>query len=99
MMAATGAATSAAAGKDAGIGTGNSNEPIKQVNDRTFILRNGIWTDTLYTSDKMKVQQVEFLSDDYFKLLSGHPECKDYLAIGDHVTASLNATPYDTKPT
>ena len=88
------------AAKDAAqeTGTGNSNEPIKQVNDRTFILRNGIWTDTLYTSDKMKVQQVVFLSDDYFKLLSDHPEIKDYLAIGDHVIVVVGETAYEIKP-
>jgi Ca-activated chloride channel family protein len=79
-------------------GTGNSNEPIKQVNDRTFVLRGGIWTDTLYTSDKMKVQPVVFLSDDYFKLLTDHPEIKDYLAIGDHVIVVIGDTAYEVKP-
>src|SRR5262249_51731240 len=79
-------------------GTGRVTEPIKQVNDRTFILRNGIWTDTLYTSDKMKVQQVVFLSDEYFKLLDTHPEIKDYLAIGDHVIIVIGDTAYEVKP-
>ena len=79
-------------------GTGSANEPIKQVNDRTFILRGGIWTDTLYTSDKMKLVPVIFLSDDYFKLLDAHPEIKDYLAIGDHVVIVIGDTAYEIKP-
>ncbi|MEP7287955.1 MAG: VIT domain-containing protein [Chloroflexota bacterium] len=80
------------------IGTGNSNEPLKQVNDRTFVLRNTIWTDTLYTSDKMTIVPVIFLSDDYFKLLDSHPDIKDYLAIGDHVIVVIGDTAYEIKP-
>ncbi len=79
-------------------GTGRSNEPIKQVNDRTFVLRNNIWTDTLYTDSKMKLIPVVFLSDDYFKLLDGHPEIKDYLAIGDHVIIVVGDVAYEVKP-
>ncbi len=100
MAAATASATQANP-KDKqqlGKGTGNANEPIKQINDRTFILRGGIWTDTLYTSDKMKLVPVIFLSDDYFKLLDAHPEIKDYLAIGDHVVIVIGDTAYEIKP-
>ncbi len=84
--------------KDGAKGTGRANEPIKQVNDRTFILRGGAWIDTLYTSDKMKVIPVIFLSDDYFKLLDAHPEIKDYLAIGDHVVVVVGDVAYEVKP-
>jgi Ca-activated chloride channel family protein len=79
-------------------GTGRANEPIKQVNDRTFVLRNGTWIDTLYTSDQMKVTPVIFLSDEYFKLLDAHPEIKDYLAIGDHVIVVVGDIAYEVKP-
>jgi Ca-activated chloride channel family protein len=80
-------------------GTGHSNEPLKQVNDRTFVQRNGVWTDTLYTSDsKMKVVPIIFLSDEYFKLLEDHPDIKDYLAIGDHVIVVVGDTAYEVKP-
>ncbi len=79
-------------------GTGRANEPIKQVNDRTFVLRNGTWIDTLYTSDQMKVTPVIFLSDEYFKLLEEHPEIKDYLAIGDHVIVVVGDVAYEVKP-
>jgi Ca-activated chloride channel homolog len=82
-----------------GTGTGRSNEPIKQVNDRTFILRGGVWIDTLYTTDsKMKVVPVVFLSDEYFKLLDAHPEIKDYLAIGDHIIIVVDDVAYEVKP-
>ncbi|MCC7446899.1 MAG: VWA domain-containing protein [Anaerolineae bacterium] len=99
VMAAPTAAAPAQSPKDKapGKGTGSANEPIKQVNDRTFMLRGGIWTDTLYT-DKMKLVPVIFLSDDYFKLLDAHPEIKDYLAIGDHVVIVIGDTAYEIKP-
>jgi hypothetical protein len=80
------------------IGTGHADEPIKQVNDRTFVLRNGTWIDTQYTSDKMKVTPVIFLSDDYFKLLDAHPDIKDYLAIGNHVIVVVGDVAYEVKP-
>lgn len=79
-------------------GTGRANEPIKQVNDRTFVLRDGIWTDTLYTSDKMKLVPVVFLSDDYFKLLEQNPQIKDFLAIGNHLVIVIGNTAYEIKP-
>ncbi len=96
-MATSGTGT-VAAKDEQGVGTGSRNQPIKQVNDRTFILRNGVWTDTLYTTDKMKVQSVIFLSDDYFKLLDAHPEIKDYLAIADHVIVVVGDTAFEVKP-
>ncbi len=81
----------------ASVGTGRANEPIKQVNDRTFILKNGIWTDTSFT-DKMKLTPIVFLSDAYFKLLADHPEIKDYLAIGDRVVVVIGDAAYEIKP-
>jgi hypothetical protein len=78
-------------------GSGNANEPIKQVSDRTFILRNGVWIDTLY-ADTMSLVSVEFLSDDYFKLLNDHPEINAYLAVSDHVIVVIGNVAYEIKP-
>jgi Ca-activated chloride channel family protein len=79
-------------------GTGRANEPVKQVNDRAFVLRGGVWIDTRYTSDTMRLVPVTFLSDDYFKLLEAHPELKDYLAIGDHLIVVVDDVAYEIKP-
>ena len=92
-------ATAAAGGpSQPSSGTGSATTPIQQVNDRTFIQRNGVWIDTLYDSDKIKLVPVVFLSDDYFKLLADHPEIKDYLALGDHVIVMVGDTAYEIKP-
>jgi Ca-activated chloride channel family protein len=78
-------------------GTGKSGEVLKTVNDRTFIFQKNMWVDTLFT-EGMKVQDVVFLSDDYFKLLTDHPEIKDYLAIGERVLVVVDNIAYNVKP-
>jgi Ca-activated chloride channel family protein len=77
---------------------GGTTDPIQQVGDRTFVLKNGIWTDTLYDSSNIKLVPIAFLSDAYFKLLNDHPEIKDYLALGDHVIVVVGDTAYEITP-
>jgi Ca-activated chloride channel family protein len=76
-------------------GSGRSNEPIKAVNDRTFFLRAGVWIDAQYDPNTMQKITVEFLSDEYFKLLEDHPEIKDYLAIGEKVIVVVGDVAYE----
>ena len=78
-------------------GSGRSTEPIKQVNDRTFFLRSGVWIDAQYDPNTMQKITVDFLSDAYFKLLEEHPEIKDYLAIGDKVIVVVGNVAYEVK--
>jgi Ca-activated chloride channel family protein len=66
--------------------------PIQAVGDKTFILQNGVWTDTTFAPDTMQTQKVTFLSDDYFTLLEGKPELAQFFAIGDHVIVVLDGT-------
>ena len=47
--------------------------PIQSVGDKTFILQNGVWTDTTFDPDTMETQKVTFLSDEYFALLDANP--------------------------
>ena len=53
--------------------------PIQAVGDKTFILQNGVWTDTTFTPDTIQTQKVTFLSDEYFALLDSKPELAQYL--------------------
>ena len=61
----------------------NPTNPIQTVNDKTFLLQNGVWTDTIFQPDTMQTEKVVFLSDAYFELLEAHPELGDYFALGD----------------
>jgi Ca-activated chloride channel family protein len=64
----------------------NSNKSIKTVEDKTFYLQNGIWTDSTFVAkDLTKAQTIAFGSDAYFKLIHDVPALAKYLAIGKQV--------------
>jgi Ca-activated chloride channel family protein len=69
--------------------------PIQAVNGKTFILQNGVWTDTTFAPDTMTTQQVVFLSDEYFALLEQKPELGEYFAIGERVIVVLDGSAYE----
>jgi len=70
-------------------------EIIKQAGSKTFILRNDIWTDTSFDSSKMDKVLVEFLSDEYFDLISENPILGDYFALGERVIVVYDGTAYE----
>ncbi len=71
--------------------------PIKYAGDKTFILHEGIWTDTVFDPDKMETVPVSFGSDDYFALIAARPEWGRYFALGDHVIVVLEGTAYEAR--
>ena len=71
---------------------------IKQVGTRTFVLRNGVWTDTLFNPDTMRPVGLRFGSDSYYRLLSEHPEWGRYLAVGDTMVVLLDGAVYRIGP-
>lgn len=59
---------------------------IKNVEDKTFYLANGFWTDSGYNpSVSSKIEQITFGSQSYFKLLHDHLGISKYLAVGQQV--------------
>lgn len=83
-----------------GVGGGDVNDnryssvPLRYVGDRTFINQNGVWVDTLYDSDTMQLEEIEFLSDAYFDLLDTNERVAEFYALGDEVIFVLNSTAY-----
>ncbi|MCS7070565.1 MAG: hypothetical protein NZM00_03610, partial [Anaerolinea sp.] len=71
--------------------------PIQTVGSKTFIWRDGVWTDTTYNPDDASATRVtvEFLSDAYFDLLLELPELADYFAIGQQVIVVIDGTVYE----
>ncbi len=60
----------------AGLASGAGAEtalPIRQVTDRTFVFRSGVWTDTAY-AEGMPLTEVPFGSVRYFELARQYPE-------------------------
>lgn len=96
------APTMAAAGGQSGQGADNgfydadeTINPIQTVNDKTFILQNGVWTDTTFNPDTMETEKIVFLSDAYFDLLSEKPELGDYFALGERVIVVVEEITYE----
>jgi Ca-activated chloride channel family protein len=86
-----------------GLGGGPADEygyevsPVRYVGDKTFILNEGVWTDTTFDPDKMRPVPVSFGSDDYFALVTARPEWGRYFALGDHVIVVLDGTAYEVR--
>jgi hypothetical protein len=86
-----------------GLGGGEADEygyvasPVKYVGDKTFILNDGVWTDTTFVPDKMSPTPLSFGSDDYFALIAARPEWGRYFALGSHVIVVLEGTAYEVR--
>lgn len=75
-----------------------SGSTVRQVGDKTFVLTNGVWTDTAFDAKKLKAETIKFGSDAYFKLLRDRPEIARYLALGDKVTVVLQGKAFAIAP-
>jgi Ca-activated chloride channel family protein len=59
---------------------------VKRVEDKTFYLKNGFWTDSAFESGNTdKAEVVKFGSDRYFALIKSNPGISKYLAVGRQV--------------
>jgi Ca-activated chloride channel family protein len=83
---------------EAELGGGSDVAEIKLVANKTFILRDNVWTDTTYDPQKMRVTRLQFGTPAYFRLLAGHPEWGKYLAVGEQVTVVLGGVAYQVEP-
>ena len=74
---------------------------IRQVGDKTFVLKSGAWVDTAFDAkpgEDVKPESIKFGSERYFKLLTEQPEIARYLALGDKVTVVLQGKAYAIEP-
>ena len=74
---------------------GEASTTVRVLGARTFVLSEGKWTDTAFDPDTMTPEVVEFLSPDYFSLVSAHPELADAFALGDKVIALSDGAVYE----
>ena len=58
---------------------------VKHVGERTFVLVEGVWTDT-NVKEGMETVKVKYGSAAYFKLLAAKPEWKEIFLLGDKIT-------------
>ncbi len=69
---------------------------VRVVNDKAFILQDGVWVDTAFDAEKMKPERVIFGSDAYFQLLARKPALAPYFALGTRVIVVLDGQAYES---
>jgi len=58
---------------------------VRIIGAQTFILSDGIWTDTRFDPDLVESTKIEFLSEQYFSLARNHPQLAKAFALGTQV--------------
>jgi len=74
---------------------GEASSTVRVLGARTYVLSEGKWIDTAFDPDTMQTTAIEFLSQDYFKLVAGHSELADAFALGEKVIAFSNGSAYE----
>ncbi len=79
-------------------GSGAMNE-TRRAGDRTFVMRDSVWTDTRYkpTAD-LRVVRVQAFSDGYFALVRAVPDLRDMFAAGDRVLVAGRSIVVEVTP-
>ncbi len=68
---------------------------VKVVADRTFLLVDGVWTDTRFDAKTMAPFKVSFLSADYFRLSTLSSDVAAALALGEKVILLIGGRAYE----
>lgn len=71
------------------------NVQLRVIGDRAFIERDGVWTETSFDPDAMQPAPIEFASEEYFQLLTDHPDLAIAFALGNHVIAVSEGIAYE----
>jgi hypothetical protein len=71
----------------------------RHAGDRTFVLRDSVWTDTRYkAAASLRVIRVQAFSDAYFVLARAIPDLRDAFAAGDRVLIAGRAIAVEVTP-
>jgi Ca-activated chloride channel family protein len=65
------------------------------VNGRAFFQNGNQWIDSSAQNNAAKRQRLQFNSEEYFNLLTKHPEAGPWLALGQNVVLALDGTVYE----
>jgi Ca-activated chloride channel family protein len=89
-----GFAAAAPAGTPAAARLGQYTQQSKFVNGRAFFQNGNQWIDS-NAQNTSKRQRIQFNSEEYFNLLTKHPEAGPWLALGQNVVLTLDDTVYE----
>ena len=65
------------------------------INGRAFFQNGNQWIDSNAQNNTAKRQRIQFNSEEYFNLLTKHPEAGPWLALGQNVVLTLDDTVYE----
>jgi Ca-activated chloride channel family protein len=68
-------------------------ERILYKDDKTFYLKDGVWTDSEY-KDGAAVTEIKFNSDEYFRLIAAKPGIAKYLSVADKLIVVFEGVSY-----
>jgi len=83
------------AGTPAAARLGQYTQQSRFVNGRAFFQNGNQWIDSNAQNNTAKRQRVQFNSEEYFNLLTKHPEAGPWLALGQNVVLTLDDTVYE----
>jgi Ca-activated chloride channel homolog len=94
--AAQRSATNLAAADSMAVSEGRAD--VRRAGDRTFTMRDGVWTDVRY-KQSTTVVRVKAYSDAYFKLIEAIPDLKEPFSVGDRVIVAGKDVAIEVAPT
>jgi Ca-activated chloride channel family protein len=74
---------------------GEAARVVQVVGDKTFVYRDGVWTDTTFDPSRLTTQKIGFGGETYFDLLAARPDLGAYLALGDRVIVVVDGVAYE----
>lgn len=74
---------------------GESQNRVRTVGPRTFVLKDGVWVDTQYDPEQMQPQALPFLSPAYFDLANLRADVAAALALGERVIVVVDGVAYE----
>ncbi len=72
-------------------------EQVRVAGDRAFVLRDEVWTDTLYPAGS-KTEKLALGSERYLELVRANPELGRYLALGERVIVMWHGQAIEVLP-
>ncbi len=71
---------------------------VKSIEDKTFYMVHGFWTDSEFDTAKQKPEEIEFGSTNYFDLVSKNAMLRKYMSVGMQVIVVFNGHCYKIVP-
>lgn len=72
---------------------GEAASGLRTAREKSFALQAGLWVDTSYRTDQPK-RELDFGSEEYFNLLTEHPEWAVYFAVSPNLIVALDGVAY-----